>query len=173
MRVLGGPRLRRSPPATGRCWPTAPRLDYDRVGPPIGRRLADLQLERRAIHLRRSVRDLARGVHSEPRPLSHRASAGLVPRHAPTLSGGRTPRIRRTSGRIRKRRYALPQPGSRSATKSPWARSTDDSTADVSSSASVLCGIGAHRTALRCTSFHRFGAAAVFYPIFYPRRLPS
>jgi len=31
-------------------------------------------------------------------------------------------------------------------------------------------GIRVHRTGLRCTSFHRFQAAAVFYPVFYPRR---
>jgi hypothetical protein len=30
-----------------------------------------------------------------------------------------------------------------------------------------------HGTGLRCTSFHRFQATAVFYPIFYPKRYLS
>ena len=32
-----------------------------------------------------------------------------------------------------------------------------------------MCGIAVHRTGLRGTSFHRFSAPAVFYPIFYPK----
>ena len=31
-------------------------------------------------------------------------------------------------------------------------------------------GIRVHRTGLRCTSFHRFQPAAIFYPNFYPKR---
>ncbi len=34
-------------------------------------------------------------------------------------------------------------------------------------------GIRGHRTGLRCTSFHRFRAAAVFYPVFYPKKRRS
>ena len=30
-----------------------------------------------------------------------------------------------------------------------------------------------HKTALRCTRLHRFRAAAVFYPFFYPKRQHS
>ncbi len=34
-------------------------------------------------------------------------------------------------------------------------------------------GIRVHRTALRCTRFHRFQTAAIFYPNFYPKRQRS
>jgi hypothetical protein len=34
-------------------------------------------------------------------------------------------------------------------------------------------GSRGHRTGLRCTIFHRFRAAAVFYPVFYPKRRRS
>ena len=36
-----------------------------------------------------------------------------------------------------------------------------------------VCGIRVHGTGLRCTSFHRFQAATVFYPFFYPKRQRS
>src|SRR5215472_13291011 len=36
-----------------------------------------------------------------------------------------------------------------------------------------ISGIGVHRTGLCCTSFHRFQAAAIFYPNFYPNRQRS
>jgi hypothetical protein len=36
-----------------------------------------------------------------------------------------------------------------------------------------VSGIRVQGTALRCTNFHRFQAAAVFYPNFYPKRQHS
>ena len=33
-----------------------------------------------------------------------------------------------------------------------------------------MSGIRGHRTAVRCTGLHRFPAAAIFYPDFYPKR---
>ncbi len=36
-----------------------------------------------------------------------------------------------------------------------------------------MSGIRVQGTALRCTNFHRFQAAAVFYPNFYPKRQRS
>ena len=36
-----------------------------------------------------------------------------------------------------------------------------------------MFGIRDHRTAVRCTSLHRFPAAAIFYPNFYPKQQRS
>ncbi len=45
-------------------------------------------------------------------------------------------------------------------------------TPDVTSHLGVP-GIRAQGTALRCANFHRFQAAAIFYPNFYPKRRRS
>ena len=49
----------------------------------------------------------------------------------------------------------------------------DDSGSNARATSHRVFGIRDHRTAVRCTSLHRFPAAAIFYPNFYPKRQHS
>ena len=59
------------------------------------------------------------------------------------------------------------QPPGRAARGAPGAPDTPEATSHR------LRGIRVHRTGLRCTRIHRFQTAAIFYPVFYPKRQSS